>query len=72
MLGSARYIVSSHTEKDWVVFTSKSKTIVCKRDNEVCQGTSYIDLHKNKVGMTMIETVCENFESYAKKGHLKG
>ena len=33
----------------------------------MCKGMPSISLRNNKVGMAMIETVNDNFESYAKK-----
>ena len=69
MLESTRYIVSSHTKKDCVVFTPKGRKLVIKRDTGVCKGVPYIDLRINKVGLAMINTVRKNFESYAKKGN---
>ena len=58
VLGSACYIVSSHTKNDWVVFTPKGKIIVVKRDTIVCKVMSYIYLCSNKAGLAMIEMVC--------------
>ena len=67
MLEASGYVVFSHTKKDWVVFTSKGKKIVFKRDTGVTKGMPYINLHTNKAGLVMIETVRKNFVSYAKK-----
>ena len=67
MLEKAGYILSGHTKMDWVVFTPKGKEIVFKRDTGVCKGMPYIDLYTTKPGLVMIDTVCKNFESYAKK-----
>ena len=67
MLESAEYIVSSHTKKDWVVFTPKGKNIFFKRDTGVCKGMPYTNLRTNKAGLATIEMVSKNFESYAKK-----
>ena len=67
MLEAAGYIVTSHTKKDWVVFTPKGKKIVFKRDTGITKGMPYIDLRNNKAGLAMIETVRKNFSSYAKK-----
>ena len=69
MLEAAGYVVSSHTKKDWVVFTPKGKKIVFKRDTGVTKGMLYIDLRTNKAGLAMINTVRKNVESYAKKGN---
>ena len=67
MLEAAGYIVSSHTKKDWVVFTPKGNKIVFKQDTGVTKGMPYIDLCTNKAGLAMIEMIRNNFESYAKK-----
>ena len=67
MLEAAGYIVTSHTKKDWVVFTPKGKKIVFKRDTGITKGMPYIDLRTNKAGLAMIETVRKNFYSYTKK-----
>ena len=67
MVKATGYIVSSHTRKDWVVFTTKGKNIVFKRDTGVTKGMLYINLRTNKSGLAMIEMVRKNFGSYAKK-----
>ena len=52
VLESAGCVISSHTKKDWVVFTPKpkSKKIVFKRDTGVCKRMPYINLSDNKAG----------------------
>ena len=67
MLESARNIVSSHTKKDWVVFTPKGKIFFFKRDTGVTKIMPYIDLHTNTAGLVMIKAVRKNLESYTKK-----
>ena len=67
MLEKAGYIVTSHTKKNWVVFTPKGRKVVFKRDTGICKGMPYIDLRTNKAGLMMINMVHKNFESYAKK-----
>ena len=67
MLEADGYIISSHTKKDWVVFTPKGEKSIFKRDTGVDKSIPYIDLRTNKAGVVMIETVRNNFGSYAKK-----
>ena len=67
ILESVGFIISFYTKKNWVVFTSKGKRYIFKRDTMVGKGMPYIDRRKDKVGMAMVETVCKNFESYGKK-----
>ena len=67
ILEAAGYIISSHTKEAWVVFTPKGKTSVFKRDTINTKGMPYIDLHTNKAVLAMIETLCKNFEPFAKK-----
>ena len=67
VLDAAGYIISSHMKKDCVVFTSKGKNIVIKRDTGVTKGVMYIDLRTNTTGLAMIETVRKKFGSYVKK-----
>ena len=67
MFEAAGYVVSSHTKKDWVVFTPKGKTIVFKRDTGITRGMPYIGLCNNKAGLAMIGTVRKDFSSYANK-----
>lgn len=45
----------------------KSKNIVLKRDTGVCKGMWYIDLCTTKAKFAIIEILCKNVESYAKK-----
>ena len=71
VLEKAGYILSGHTKKAWVVFPFKGRTFVFKRDTGVCKGIPYIDLHTNKAGLVMINTVCKNFEFHAKKRKSK-
>ena len=71
MLEAVGYIVTSHTKKDWVVFTHKGKKIVFKKDTGITRGMPCIDLHTNKAGLAMIETVHKNFGSYAKHENEK-
>ena len=59
--------MSSHTKKDWVVFTPKGKESVFKRDIGVCKGMSYIDLRTNTAGLALIEKVLKNLESHTKR-----
>ena len=60
MLEASRYIVLTHTHIDWVVTTPEGKDITFKRDKGVCTGMPYINLHDQKEGLVMIETVQEN------------
>ena len=67
MLESIGYKVSTHTDRDCVVINPDGKRILFKRDTGLCKGMPYIDLRKNHLGVTMIETVQKNFESFTKK-----
>ena len=49
------------------MFTPQGKKIVFKSDTGVCERIRYIDLHANKVGMAILETIRENFRFHTKK-----
>ena len=66
ILESAGYIVATHTKKDWLVFSLQDNNIVLKENTVVCKGMTYMNRHKNKVGMAMTRTVHKNFESFVK------
>ena len=57
MLEEAGYKVSTHTDREWIVTTSKGDDIVFKRDTGVCKGMPYIDLRDHAEDTFMIETV---------------
>ena len=60
MLESTGYTVSSHTKKNWVIFTPKNKNMVFKRETVLCKGMPYTDLCNNKAGSAIIKTVQVN------------
>ena len=67
MLESIGYKVLTHTDRDWVVTVLDGQQIVFKRDTGLCRGMPYIDLRTSHLGVTMIETVQKNFDSFSKK-----
>ena len=62
ILEASEYIVSTHTQKNWVVTTSDVKDITSKRDKGVCTGMPYIYLRDQKECILMIETVQKVWE----------
>ena len=66
MLEDAGYIVSTNTNRDWVLTTPKGKKIMFKRDIGVCMGMPYINLREHKEGISTIKTVCKKFAGATK------
>ena len=67
MLEDAGYIVSTHTNGDWVLTTPKGKKIVFKRDTGVCKGMPYINLREHKELISMIKTVRKKYAGATKR-----
>merc|ERR1711957_654288 len=68
MLEKAGYKVSSHTDKNWSVFTPEGDEIEFKRDTGVTEGMPYIDLRTTgKAGLALIETIAKNMEGFTRK-----
>ena len=44
--------------------TPEGVTITFKRDTGICEGMPYIDLREENTGLTMIQTICQNFEGF--------
>ena len=65
-LEDAGYLVSTHTNAEWVVTTPKGKKITFERDTGVCTGMPFIDLRKTEEGFAMIETVRKSFAGATK------
>ena len=63
----AGYKVSTHTDDDWKVTTSRGEVIVFKRDVGICNRMPYIDLREHAEGLVMLETVEKNMEMFTKK-----
>ena len=61
MFEEAGYIVSSHTKKDWELNNPEGVTITFKRDTGISKGMPYINLREDKTGLTMIQTIGQNF-----------
>ena len=58
------YHVTYDTLKEWVVHAADGTEIVFKRDKELCDRMSYIDMRKIKSGFSMLQTVRNKFEGF--------
>ena len=58
------YHVTYDTLKEWVVHAADGTEIVFKRDTELCDRMSYIDMRKIKSGFSMLHTVRNKFEGF--------
>lgn len=67
MMEEAGYKVSTHTNRDWEVFTPKGDVVTFKRDTGICKGMLYIDLREQQEGHVMKEMVQKNLEGFSKK-----
>ena len=66
VLEDAGYNVSTHSDRDREVITSKGGVIVFKCDTEICKGMSYIDLRKDQQGYFTTETIQKNLKEFLK------
>ena len=62
-----RYQIDYNIRCDWVVTTPQGKKIKFKRDKGMCNHMPYIDVHEDKEGLSMLQTVKKNFEGFTKK-----
>ena len=63
----AGYKVSTHTDGDWKVTTSRGEVIVFERDIGIYNRMPYIDLREHAEGLVMLEIMKKNMKMFTKK-----
>ena len=69
------YIVTTHTNRKWVVISPEGEEVIFELDTGLCQGMPYIDLLKQQKGWAMmksVEKVREDFDKITKTEMRRG
>ncbi|KAL7533815.1 hypothetical protein ACHAWF_004630 [Thalassiosira exigua] len=61
------YKVDYHTDKEWVIISSKWEQIQAKWDTGVCDRMPYTDLREYPSGIFLLHAVHKNFEGFTKR-----
>ncbi len=61
------YKIDYNTNHEWVATTPQGNKIKFKQDTGLCNSMPDIDVHEDKEGLSMLQTVKKNFEGFTKK-----